>query len=517
LPLEGQKGTGGATATGGRGFAAGAGGSGGPPSNAASGSGGQPNNTAGAATGSAGLGNAGASSGPTARSVSLEIDGDPKGTFGTDLAFVGDLDGDGFADLAVLDGGGSGPDRALAVDTRGAVYVFYGRAEVPSQLQAADADFILDGAGHKVTALGDFDGDGFDDFAFVADCQTNDCDPTRGLHVVFGGAERLAGEHRSDEIGVTWNGAQGDAFYGNVRGVGDVNGDGRADLLVDAGTIGNAPNVVTSHLLLGRSDRTAIATAMPDAKFEGRSGDYRVDFGAAPAGDVDGDGYDDVLIATTNTNPDVFTGTIALFYGGRDRLQGSLSPGDADATFAWQPSWATLGDLGDLDGDGYADLSLSAQNPNGEPNTTYVVYGRAERFSGSYGQEAAQTSIVTVGQMSGLASGDVNGDGVRDIVVGDRDANNGQGWLALIPGTLGARLGTYEVSEADVILHGDRRPAEVPGIGVPSLDSLGAAVAAGDFDGDGVDDVLVGAPTNGVGDLDGGRAFLLFGRRSAKP
>jgi hypothetical protein len=480
-----------------------------------------PENSAGSAT--AGAGGSGGMSAPprvTSPFSADEIEGEPYGVLGNNAAFVGDLDGDGYDDFVVVDGGAA-LARVVADGTWGALYGFYGRPGFPPYFNAADADFILDGVGAAISGIGDFDGDGYDDFAFVHECDPlmMTCVSTNGLHVVFGGATRLAGDHRSDEVGVTWFAPRADARYVNVRAAGDVNGDGFADLLVDVGVLNwrgrDTPEPVSSDLLLGRRDRGALADSAPDASFEGQSGEYQVNFGSTGVGDVDGDGFDDLLISTQgsipipNPAPGDFMGTINLFYGAADRFHGSIPPDDADATFPWISYLESSKGQGDLDGDGYADLAV----PGIDSQRNWalrIVYGKAARFSGAYGDDAADLLVTTPGQFAGIATGDVNGDGRIDVVVGDSDANQGAGWLAFVPGVAGRRHGTYAISDADVILYGQSRPEQTLDDSA-ELDVLGSGVGTGDVNGDGIDEVIVGAPSNISGDVWGGRAFLVFG------
>ena len=492
LPLEGKGGNGGMSSSGG-------------------------SMNAGAGGGSGGLG---APPRVTSPFSADEIEGEPYGVLGNDAAFVGDLDGDGYDDFVVVDGGSALP-RVVADGTWGAVYGFYGRPGFPPYFNAADADFILDGIGNAVAGLGDFDGDGYDDFAFVQECDPlmTTCVPTNGLHVVFGGATRLAGDHRSDEVGVTWFAPRADARYVNVRAAGDVNGDGLADLLADTGVLNwmerDTPEPVSSHLLLGRRDRGALANSAPDASFEGQSGQYGVNFGSTGVGDVDGDGFDDLVISTLIAIPSPplalsdFTGTVNLFYGAADRFHGSIKPGDADATFPWISYFVSLKRQGDLDGDGYADLAVPTLDSQRHAEL-HIVYGQAARFSGAYADDAADLLVTTPGQFAGIATGDVNGDGRIDLVVGDSDANQGAGWLAFLPGVAGRRRGTYAISDADVVLYGQSRPEQALG-DFTELDVLGNGVGTGDVNGDGIDEVIVGAQSNIGGDVWGGRAFLVFG------
>jgi len=166
------------------------------------------------------------------------------GVWGGDAAFVGDLDHDGFADLAILDHTVRPPLLLPSLGAYGAVYGFYGRARFPAQIDTTAADFVLLGATTGIGALGDVDGDGFDDFGFVSNCAVA-CDSTTGVHIVFGGAERLAGVHLSNTVGITWQVPSGWSPV-SAQGAGDVNGDGLPDIVIDT-------NWPQTALLFGRT------------------------------------------------------------------------------------------------------------------------------------------------------------------------------------------------------------------------------------------------------------------------
>lgn len=230
-------------------------------------------------------------------------------------------------------------------------------------------------------------------------------------------------------------------------------------------------------------------------------------WGIAPAGDVDADGYDDVLIETDACTYTESAAGVFLVYGGAERWTGSRLLTDAGAYFAAPPRpapeagvacggvSATSG-VGDLDGDGVDDfvISFSPQALDsggityGTGEGAYVYYGRSERYAGELPPGAADAIIWIDGQAPNASSiGDVTGDGLADLfIANDNQFNSGEKPAFVLPGN--AERWSGNRAAADV---------GVPLLGVTVLWPEQIAGPT-DLDGDGIDDLLLRDETERV-------------------
>ena len=429
--------------------------------------------------------------------------------------FVGDVDGDGLGDLVLMDGGGRTAAGDAMGNLRGAAYLFYGREAFPASVSVLDADLILRGASHIVAGLGDIDGDGFSDFAFVTDAvdAPDISEENDGFHLIYGDPVRYSGEHSTNDVGVILRASAGDGDpdHFSVSHAGDVNGDGYADTLYDVRQSLVGVDDVWSYLVLGGPDRLpqTFDLAYADATFEGTDGSFQVTLSSAGAGDLDGDGNDDLLVSLRNEDPeDVDWGRIALYHGAEEGLSGSIGPALSEARAGWHSLGNTLGGVGDLDGDGFGEVSMS------DAYHIPIVYGAEERWAGATDIQAVDLviSLEVDVHFGGVAGGDFDGDGHRDLVFGEPTASylpGSSGALHVLRGDGQRWYGEIVLGVDDAILHGIERPHS-DGLNVVK-DELGWGLDCGpSVNGDAYDDILVGAVTNNGGG-DGGRVFLVFG------
>ena len=401
----------------------------------------------------------------------------------------GDLDGDGFADLAV---GAPGDDSGTGV---GRVYVYLGGA-TPDDA----ADVVLETArgvrfGATVAAAGDVNADGFADL-LVGDPSYATTGRNRGAAFLFLGGNPLPTAAAAWLEGT----ALGDGLGTAVAGAGDIDADGAADFLVGIpGADAGGADAGQVLLLLGGGTPDAAADLTLDGPAPGAA------FGraAAGAGDVDADGFADFLVGAPGTDGvGVDAGAAYLFRGGSTLA--STAALDWSGTAAGEELGAALAGVGDLDGDGFEDLAVGVPGGTGGAAGS----GRVEVFLGAAEPDAIADATLAgpaAGDRFGAAvaaAGDVNGDGLADLLVGAPAADG----IAVDAGRAYLFVGAAPV-DATPLLELD---AAAGG------DAHGAAVAGpGDLDGDGFADFAVGAP--GFDDVRSNVGRVVVGRGGVAP
>jgi hypothetical protein len=414
-------------------------------------------------------------------------------------------------------------------------------------------------SGWSVDAAGDFNGDGLDDVVIGAPGSYMG----GGALVVFG--RRDAGA--SIDLGALDGtdgfraiGPEGNFVGRAVAGVGDINGDGFDDVAIggpDPWGFREAYLAGVVYILFGRDAASGPFPASIDlAALDGTDG-FRLDgeaeedrAGAALAGvgDINGDGYDDVLIGA----PEVITdgrhadGLGYVLYG-RDAtanpFPAAMSLGDLDGSSGFRMSNYSGGDrlgsvvdgIGDFNGDGRPDVAISGPNwtvgADEFIGITHVVFGRdaaGEPFpesldlralDGTDGVSFRGGDFVGMSGTGMAGAGDANGDGVDDLLIGvpwggPTISRTRSGLTYLVFGRPVADVGPF----APVVdLEGFDGRDGVLIIGL--VDSMsGSAIAhAGDLNGDGLADIFVGAPKFGDGPRPLGGGFVLMGRRDPWP
>ena len=408
--------------------------------------------------------------------------------------------------------------------------------------------------GHCVASAGDVNADGFDDL-LVGGPHFDNGQTDEGAAYLFLGSS--AGLRHSPAW--TQEGGQfGAGFGSSVAPAGDVNADGFADVLIGApGIDGDHEDEGGAFLYLGTS---AGLSSTPVRTWHG--GQAAARFGAAVGGvgDVNADGFDDVLIGATGFDAgEMDEGAAFLFLGG---------PAGPPATAAWSvegnQAGASLGAsvaaLGDLNGDGFGDVAVgvplfdggqvdegqvrvfagSSSGLGGNPLQSYEQNVSGSRFGTSvsgaqnlsgdgarrvlFGApiyqythiEEGGTFMATLGQLpffldfgrqdfahrgiSIACAGDVNGDGLEDVVIGADRYDQGEEDEGLV---------TVHFGHPSFVV--DRTAAWTVDVD-QAFCGFGSSVAsAGDVNGDGFDDIVAGAPLYDQGVGDEGRAFVYLG------
>jgi MYXO-CTERM domain-containing protein len=359
---------------------------------------------------------------------------------------TGDFDGDGYGDLLV----GSNTSGLFAP----AVTTFYGG---PGGLTSAAADLQSEGTpgeywGGDVAGAGDVNGDGVDDVVIGAG---------NGSYATF----HPGGVGGWSAPGVRLDGVPGSGFGTSVAGIGDVNGDGLADVGITA-----PAQYLPGALYVFEGGPGGLA-AVADTTLLGTTPGDVYGYQVAGLGDVDGDGFDDV--ALSSLNPQV----VEIHAGSAGGLTlaavTTLSPPVAGGLFGY-----LIAAGGDIDGDGSPDLLVADPFDDTNGNDTGAVYG----YRGGPGGFSTTPDWTMRGtQADGYFGfslhgvGDTDADGFDDVAIGAYAANASMGELTFLSGSA---LGPI----VDRVIPGTL-----------AQQNLGYAIDGADFDADGLSDVAASA------------------------
>ncbi len=430
---------------------------------------------------------------------------------------AGDLDGDGRADLLM-----GSPTYDAVVDKESLSDAGRVQLVTGASLDDEDSGVLLELTGHEYSAqlgsgiavVGDVNGDGHTDLLLGAQGQDGLATNAGAAYLLLGPSTDWAGGTINDNATGSYLGVSESSRVGHVMaGEGDVDGDGLADLLLtgEMYTDWDDRSTGCAYLVYGRETGWALDTSLDlaDATFNGTGTLDQAGMGLTLTGDFDGDGYADPGVGSPYGAS--YYGRASVYQGGATAIEGSATTEEAGVVLQGEGILELFGyelAAGDLDGDGDDELVVGAplaDRPYPVAGEVYIYEGSPDFFEGPTLLASIQGSWDDQEAGVALATGDVDADGRDDLLIGALAAYAGlktkSGRIVLWKGRDTGWAEDSSIESADASFHG---------AGVK--DYLGSAMALGDLDGDGRDDMLLSSAYSNLGDAyDQGQLYLFWG------
>ncbi|MDP6933516.1 MAG: MopE-related protein, partial [Myxococcota bacterium] len=370
---------------------------------------------------------------------------------------------------------------------------------------------------YHVAGSGDVDGDGYADLLVGAHGNDEGASYAGAAYLIVG-ADLSDSTMDLGDSTYKFTGDSTDYAGAGLAMAGDVDGDGRTDILIGSyGDDDGADTAGAAHLVLASSLDSDRIFELEDSdyKFTGQDEDHYAGMSVSGAGDVDDDGFDDLLVGAHEYDHDDYDeGAAYLILGGSLGSDSTMSLSEADHRFIGAYTYSEAGTLvthaGDLDADGLADIMIGApgdRTGGASCGAYHLVMGASLGGATDFDLGDADHTIVGESWDSGVGSkgagaGDVDDDGFDDLLLGhvndDTEGYNAGAAFLLLSSSL----------TDDTIDLGD---ADIKFIGSAAGDYAGIVSGAGDVDDDGHDDLLVGAQYNSSGSTSAGAVYLVLG------
>ncbi|MEK7539865.1 MAG: integrin alpha [Patescibacteria group bacterium] len=429
---------------------------------------------------------------------------------GYQVTTAGDVNGDGFDDALIS--AYYNDDAAL---NAGAVYLYYGSDILPDA-EASLSDLVeftgeseSDLAGYTVSSAGDVNGDGFDDLLVGVPYDDDAGSNAGAAYLIYGQAAELISQSLS-AADAKFTGENTNDYAGYAVASGDVNGDGFSDLIIGApynddttsgydAKYAGSTYVVYGPVAAGTTSLSAAVQLQGNLIYAGSS---------VASMDVNGDGFDDILVGSIgSTDLHTFSNRAYLVYGTAAELTSGylydhvviMSYSATISTGGTSNSNFLVSSAGDVDGDGYEDMFIL----RGTSKDVYLIYGRAANFSaGTTGASEGTRVFFDDNDYTRVSSaGDVDADGMADMLFGIQEDDE----AATDAGAAFLLFGAADTLDESDLATAEKYTGEVAG------DNAAPVGSAGDLNGDGNADIIVGATKNDDGATDGGAAYIQYG------
>ncbi len=428
-------------------------------------------------------------------------------------------------------------------------------AQVGAVIELSDLNgqngFVINGispgdrSGMSVSTAGDVNGDGIDDVivgAFTADI--NGQYDAGSSYVVFGSdtdfSEVLSLSDLNGSNGFVINGVNaGDESGRSVSAAGDVNGDGIGDIIIGArhSSPDDELDAGSSYVVFGTDIGFPNPLNLTDLNgqngfvINGVNAGDRSGSSVSAAGDVNGDGIDDVVVGALLAEPNGLSnaGSSYVVFGNESAFSNLLGLSDLNGQNGFvingentdDQSGISVTGAGDINGDGIDDVMVGARNGGAGTGRAYVVFGNDGGLSNPLnlsdlnGQNGFVINGENTDDQSGISvtgAGDINGDGIDDVMVGARNGGAGTGRAYVVFGNDGGLSNPLNLSDLNgqngFVINGESTGHQ-----------FGFSVgAAGDVNGDGIDDIIMGAyRAESIVGTDVGRTYVVFGRERGFP
>ncbi|MDF1736780.1 MAG: tandem-95 repeat protein, partial [Minwuia sp.] len=439
------------------------------------------------------------------------------------------------APVAVADAAETDEDTAVTFDVLGNDTDIEGDALTVVSATAANGTVVVQSDG-TLTYLGNTDFNGTDTVTYtIRDSNFREATGTAEIivnavndapQVLVSNAIELSDVREGSGGFVMLGIADSDLSGRAPRGAGDVNGDGIADVIVDARHADvNGNNSGTAYVVFGKSDGTPVDLSDVSAgtggfAIQGRPQGELAGSSVDGIGDVNGDGLDDLLVGAYRFNGQ--TGSAYVVFGKADGTTVELSDvfnGNGGFFIRSDQTGQGLGNAissaGDVNGDGIDDMIIGASRDDTggfDSGAAFVVFGKADtsevRTSEIRHEIGGGFIIEGAGNRDGAGisvadAGDVNGDGLADLLVGAPFGDQGSAYVV---------FGKSDNSAIDL----NDVEAGIGGFAITGSDPLGSigqsVAGTGDLNGDGLDDIIVGSPLSSSNGTRSGIAHVIYGK-----